>query len=131
MNLRSDRRLLTTETGAREPQSVTTVFRQLPQYTTCVVLGAVGGAMGVALSIGLVIVVQLLLPPSMLFLPGVIPMMVMAALMGLGASWLLSRGAHRLLPGLWRGLGDHGLQVTLVTSTFISLLQALLFTRGL
>ena len=51
------------------------VRQQLPQYTICATLGLLAGATGVALTIGLAILVNLTLPPSALFAPGTIPLM--------------------------------------------------------
>jgi hypothetical protein len=128
VNLRSSPKiLLIIEPGLSKVQAVMIVLRQLPQYVTCVGLGLLGGAGGLTLAIGLTIVVQLLLPPSKIFLPGAIPFIVMAAAIGLGVSWLLGRATYRIFPGLLGDLGEQGLQVTLVFSTFTSLLQTVLF----
>jgi hypothetical protein len=128
MNWRStSKALATTETGASKTQTMAIMLRRLPQHVTCVGLGLLGGTGGVALAIGLAIVVQLLLPPVVVFAPGVIPLMVAATIVGLGASWLLAQVARRIAPSLLRNSGEQGLQVILVFSTFTSLLQALLF----
>jgi hypothetical protein len=81
----------------------------------------------VALAIGLVISIQLLLPPQYVLSISVIPLMVIAAVAGLLASWLLGRLAYRSLPRLLGSSDDRGLQVILVSSVFTSLLQTLLF----
>ncbi len=128
MNWRSSSKALaTTETGASKSQAMAIVLRRLPQYITCAGVGLVGGSVGVTLAIGLAIVVQLLLPPPAIFSPGAIPLMVVAALAGLGVSWLLAQMARRIVPNLLHNSGEQGLQVTLVFSTFASLLQTLLF----
>ncbi len=128
LNLRSSPKVLPiTEPGLSKVQAVMIVLRQLPQYLTCAGLGLLGGTGGLTLAIGLTIVVQLLLPPSKIFLPGAIPFIVMAAAIGLGVSWLLSRATYRIFPGLLGDLDEQGLQVTLVFSTFTSLLQTVLF----
>jgi hypothetical protein len=82
---------------------------------------------GVALAIGLVITLQLLLPPAYALSIGVVPLMVLAAIAGLLVSWLLGRLAYRSLPRLLDSSNDRGLQVILVFSVFTSLLQTLLF----
>jgi hypothetical protein len=83
--------------------------------------------MGVALVIGLAIAINLLLPPSVSFAPGVIPLMAASALAGAGIAWLLGH-----VPKLsWRELrqdsAETGLRVMLVFSVLASLLQSLLF----
>lgn len=131
MNLRGSSKVLrTAETGTSKVEVMAIVLQRLPQYITCAGLGLLGGTVGVALAIGLAIVVQLLLPPPAIFWPGTIPLMVTAAVAGLGASWLIGRGAPRIVPNLLRNSGERGLQVILVFSTFTSLLQTLLFFSG-
>jgi hypothetical protein len=132
MGLRSTlKQLVTTETSRSKAQAMTIEIRQLPQYVICVGLGLLGGATGVALALGLAILIQLLLPPPTVFSPGAIPLMVMAILSGLGVSWLLDQVAHRTLSSPFRNLGEQRLQVVLVFSTATSLLQTLLLTQGL
>jgi hypothetical protein len=128
VNLRSSPKVLPiAEPGLSKVQAVIIALQRLPQYVTCVGLGLLGGAGGLTLAIGLVIVVQLLLPPAKIFLPGAIPFIVMATAIGLGVSWLLGRATCRIFPGFLGSLGERGLQVILVFSTFTSLLQAVLF----
>jgi hypothetical protein len=103
------------------------VLRRLPQYVICAGLGMLGGAAGVAAAIGLAILVQLLLPPSVVFLPGIIPLMVLATVAGLGVSWLLARMMRHIMPGLLQDSPEKELQVILVFSVFTSLLQTMLF----
>ncbi len=114
-------------TAATEAGITGLVLRQLPQHMVCAALGWVGGAAGVALAIGLVISLQLLLPPAYALSIGVVPLMVIAAIAGLLVSWLLGRLAHRSLPHLLESSDERGLQVILVFSVFTSLLQILLF----
>lgn len=132
MDLRSIFEVLTeTKTSRSKAQATTIGLRRLPQYVICAGLGLVGGATGVALAVGLAILTQLLLPPPTVFSPSAIPLVATATLAGLGASWLLGRVAHRILPSLLRASDELGLQVTLVVGVFVSLFQTLLFTRGL
>jgi hypothetical protein len=132
MDLRSILEVLTeTKTSRSKAQAMTIGLRRLPWYFICAGLGLVGGATGVALAVGLAILTQLLLPPPTVFSPGAISLIATATLAGLGASWLLSWVAHRILPSLLRDSEELGLQVTLVVGVFVSLLQTLLFTRGL
>ena len=86
-----------------------------------------GGAVGVALAIGLAIVVQLRLPPPTVFAPGVMPLMVMAVLAGLCASWLIAQAARYGLPDLMDDPSHCGTQVVLVSSVFASLALVLFF----
>jgi hypothetical protein len=83
--------------------------------------------LGVALATGLAILIQLRLPPPAVFAPGMVPLMVTAALGGLVISWPLGWLAHYSWPGLGSGLRLNGLQVILVSSVFSSLAQSLLF----
>jgi hypothetical protein len=103
------------------------IFQRLPLYTACAALGLLGGAVGVALVIGLAILIQLRLPPPSIFAPGVIPIMLVAVLAGLGISWLLAQVAKRIWRGPFSSSHDSGLQVILVFSVFASLLQTLIF----
>jgi len=124
---RSYEALFSTETdvsnsGARE----SALWRTL-RYAACVALGLLGGAMGVALAIGLAILIQLALPPHAVFAPGIVPLMVTAVLAGLGVSWLLNRLGRHSWPSLFDVSSERGLQVMLVSSVFASLLQTLIF----
>jgi hypothetical protein len=119
--------LFNTEAGVYDTGAKGFVRQQLPQYTMCAALGLLAGAMGVALTIGLAILVNLLLPPSTLFAPGTIPLMVTGALAGVGFGWLLGRAANFTWPGLFEAPREKGLQVILVFSVLASLLQTLLF----
>lgn len=107
-------------------------LHRLPQYAVCIGLGLLGGAVGVAMAIGLAILIQLRMPPPAVFAPGVIPLMITAVLAGLGTSWLIGQMArHSMARHSWSDLvGDssqHGLQVILVSSVFASLAQVLFF----
>ena len=117
----------TRELRAPEPQTIVHLLRRLPGYTVCAVLGLVGGAAGVALAIGLTILIQLLLPSGQVLSIGIVPLMVMAAVTGLIASWLLCKLVRCSSLRRRRGHYPMGLQVSLVLSVFTSLLQTLLF----
>ena len=103
----------------------------LPKYALCAGMGVVGGATGVALTIGLVIIIQGLLFPKLFFTPGSVGLTLAATAVGLGVTWLLSRATHRIFPNLFDQLGEKALQVMMVLSVFTTLLQTFLFTRGL
>jgi hypothetical protein len=96
-------------------------------YAICVLLGLLGGAMGVALVIGLAILINLTLPPSASFEPGVIPLMAASALAGAGVTWLVGRAASFSWHELRQGSSETGLRVMLVFSVMAALLQSLLF----
>jgi hypothetical protein len=113
--------------SAPEADTQETVLHRLPQYTLCVGLGLLGGAVGVALAIGLAVVVQLRLPPPTVFTPGVMPLMVTAVLAGLCASWLIGQGLRYGWPDLLGDTSHSGVQVMLVSSVFASLAQVLFF----
>ncbi|MFC1974779.1 hypothetical protein ACFLXQ_00090 [Chloroflexota bacterium] len=120
---------LMTATKIDESKSWTVVvWQRLPQYIICIGLGLLGGATGVALIIGLAIIIQSLQPLTVIFLPGIIPLAVAAILMGLGVSWLFGQIAHRIFPDLFY---NSGLQVILIFSAFISLLETFLFLQRL
>ena len=118
------RPLLTTRSQTANPAATPW---HLAQYALCVALGLLGGALGVALATGLAILIQLQLPPPAVFAPGIVPLMVTAALGGLAISWPLGRLAHHSWPDLGSELRLNGLQVILVSSVFASLAQSLLF----
>ena len=103
----------------------------LPKYALCAGMGVVGGATGVALAIGLVIIIQGLLSPKLFFTPGTVGLTLTATVVGLGVTWLLSQATHRIFPNLFYHLGEKALQVMMVLSVFTTLLQTFLFTRGL
>ena len=67
--------LTPTKTDASEEPVKAIVCQQLPRYFVYAQLGMVGGAVGVMLTIGLSVVVQALLPPTIIFSPSVIGVM--------------------------------------------------------
>ena len=128
MNLqRGYKALFATEADASAGGAQRSVLRRLPRYAACVALGLLGGVAGVALAIGLAILVQLRLPPPTVFAPGVIPLMVTAVLAGLGVSWLMGQMMRYSRPDRPDDSSHNGMQVILVSSVFASLAQVLLF----
>lgn len=117
----------TRELGTPEPQTIVHALRRLPGYMVCAILGLVGGAAGVALAIGLTILIQLLLPSGQVLSIGIVPLMVMATVTGLIASWMLCKLVRCSSLRPRRDRYELGLQVSLVLSVFTSLLQTLLF----
>jgi hypothetical protein len=107
------------------------VIARLPQYVICAGLGLLGGAIGVALAIGLAILIQSALSPMIIFSPDATHFMAVGTLMGIGVSWLLGRVAQHVLPSLSYNAGEQGMQVILIFSVLASLLNSLLFfTHG-
>jgi hypothetical protein len=113
--------------SATEADAKGAVLHRLPRYAVCVGLGLLGGAVGVALAIGLAIMVQWRLPPPIVFAPGVMPLMLTAVLAGLCASCLMGQAARYGLPDLIGDPSHNGTQVILISSVFASLAQVLLF----
>ena len=118
----------TNEMRIAETRSVA-IVNQLPQFILSTGLGLLGGAVGVALTIGLAILAQLLLFPTAVFAPGALPLALVAVITGLGLTWLFSRIAPYLLPSL-SGYPTRGIQVMFVFSTLTSLLQTFLYVQG-
>ena len=91
-------------------------------------LGLVGGATGTALAIVLAIIIQALLSPDEVFWPNIVLLAVAATLLGWVASWLLSKIAHWTIPSFaGRKAEKHALQVLLIASALVSLVQTVLF----
>lgn len=118
--------LLTTKIDTSKAQTMINL-QQWPQYVLCAGLGLLGGVTGVALAIGLAIVVQSLLFPMMIFSPGAVLLALVATVTGLGMSWLYRWIMLRISPCLFDRLDGQGIQVILIFSAFISLLQTFLF----
>ena len=76
MDSRSDvRRVFTVGAGAHGADGSEHALQRLPGYAVWTLLGLLGGITGVALAITLAIVIQLILPVSIVFAPGAIPLM--------------------------------------------------------
>ena len=100
------------------------------RYFLCAGIGLVGGTTGVATAIGLTVVIQLLLV-NVILSPGMIGLTVAATLIGLGASWLISRAARRILPEMFGQPDERTIQTIMIFSVLTSLLQTFLFTYNL
>lgn len=108
-------------------REISTLHR-LSQYFICGGLGMIGGAIGTAIAIGLAIVAHLVLFPTSTALIGLIPLNITAIFMGLMVSWLLSWVGHRIIPTLASCTStEQGIQVTLIFSGLISLLETTLY----
>jgi hypothetical protein len=120
--------VLSTTSKTRESKERSIVILQeLPHYLLGIGLGLLGGTLGVAVAIGLTIVVQSMLFPVMIFWPGAVPLTLMAVIAGLGVLWLISRLARLIWPDLFYISEEQGIRVMLIVSILTSLLQAILF----
>ncbi len=124
-NIRNDLKM--SEVDAPGLSQGGTIWR-LSQVAFFTELGLVGGTLGVALAIGLTILLQSLVGA---FEPGAILITMLAILIGLGATWLLSLVARRVWPRLFSDWNNQALQMALVFGVFASLLQSVFFTHGL
>lgn len=114
--------LRSAESGmSREYQ--TTQLQKWFTYVFFAAIGMVGGALGIALTIGLMIIVTqtftLVFDPNSYILIGV------AVLVSLGISWLLERVFCYIFPGL--NTSQQQLQVIFVFSVLIVLLEGFIF----
>jgi hypothetical protein len=123
----NSQRTASTLTKVSEEQMQLIWLQRVIRYALCAGMGLVSGAVGVAVTIGLVIIVQSLLFPTT-FSPGAMLIAIAASLISLGVGWLASWVARRLLPELFVQLEERALQVILVFSVLTSLLQTILFT---
>jgi hypothetical protein len=121
------RRVLTLEAGGHSSGAREHSLQRLPGYAACALLGLLGGITGVALTIALAIVIQLILPVPVVFAPRAIPLMLAAILAGLGITWLLGLMARQAGSELVKGSGERGQRVMLVFSVLAGTLQSLLF----
>lgn len=117
------------ETRRSNEWSIAAMVARLSQLTICVGIGMVGGTTGVALTIGLAVMIQSVLSPAVLFLPGTILLAIVTTLAGLGASWILGRIGYRIIPSLSTYSQEQKMQVVFVSSVLVSLLQTFLFTQ--
>lgn len=92
-------------------------------YIFCAAIGLVGGAIGVALTIGLMIIVTQML--AIVFEPNSYLLIGVAVLLGLGFTWLFERILRVVMPGL--NLSQRHQQVIFVFSVLIVLLEGFIF----
>jgi hypothetical protein len=121
----------TTQLHPATDQGLTYFARQLGHYFICMSLGVIGGGAGVAIVIGLTVVIQQLFYAPMALLPDTILLTIAAILVGLVISWLFSRVACYLLPSFRYSLTTQGFQVILISSALTSLLENYLFMHSL
>ena len=123
--------LTTTKTNMLKGRTPDITLARLPQYAICLGLGLLGGALGVAFTIGLTIIIQARLGPAAVFLPTAIPFTIIATLFGLAASWLLGRATDQFLSRPCCSSDRQGLQLIMIVSVITSLLESLLFMHNL
>jgi hypothetical protein len=131
MNLQRTTLAPLTRTDNHKTVTLKAIIEQLPYLIICMSLGIVGGGIGVALAIGSAVLIQTLFYASTVFLPNVPVLTIVAVLVGLSASWLLSRLARRLMPNFRYNMNAQGLQVILIASALTSLLENYLFLHNL
>jgi len=92
-------------------------------YVFFAAIGMVGGALGVALTIGLMIIVAQTF--ALVFDPNSYMLIGIAVLVSLGISWLLERGLRYILPIIHTS--DRHIQVIFVFSVLVVLLEGFIF----
>jgi len=92
-------------------------------YVFFAAIGMVGGALGVALTIGLMIIVAQTF--TLVFDPNSYVLIGIAVLVSLGISWLVERGLRYVFPGL--NTSQQHLQVVFVFSVLVVLLEGFIF----
>jgi hypothetical protein len=103
----------------------------MPQYVVFAGLGVIGGEIGTALAIGASIVVQAQFSPATTFTPNIVPLTLVAILLGVGISGALAEALCRIWLRKYYAFRGHGLRVLLLASILTSLLQTVLLTHGL
>ncbi len=109
-------------------QILPSISEYLPQYIVCTGLGAVSGAVGMAIVIAVSIVLQNLLFPMILFNPGLLLLGSAAILIGAGVSFLFAKIAPHVLPMSVNPLDSEWLRVVLIFSTLMAIFEAFMFT---
>jgi len=92
-------------------------------YVFCAAIGLVTGAIGVALAIGLMIIVTQI--SAIVFDPNSYMLIGVAVLFSLAISWLVERMLRYVMPGL--DTSQRHLQVVFVFSVLIVLLEGFIF----
>lgn len=127
----NSQRTISTMTNVSNERMEAVWLQRLIGYSLCAGMGLVSGAAGVAVTIGLIVIVQSLLFAAAIFSPGTVLIAIAASLIGLGAAWLMNWVARRVLPELFAQFDERALQVIFVFSVLTSLLQTILFTTVL
>ena len=101
----------------------TTQLQQGLAYVFCAAIGMVGGGIGVALAIGLMIIVAEI--STLVFDLNSVLLIGVAALVGLGVTWLFERMIRYLMPDL--KMSQRHQQVIFVFSVLVVLLESFIF----
>ena len=121
-------RSIPTKPNLAKTQILPPISEYLPQYIVCTGLGAVSGAVGMAIVIAVSIIIQNLLFPMILFDPGLPLLSLTAILVGAGVSLLFSKIAPHILPMSVNPLNSEWLRVVLIFSTLMAIFEAFMFT---
>jgi len=114
--------LRSAEAGISEEYQATELQKWLA-YVFCAAVGMVGGGIGVALAIGLMIIVAE--QSAIVFELNSTLLIAVAALFGLGITWLLERVVHYVMTGL--NMTQRHQQVIFVFSMLVVLLESFIF----
>jgi hypothetical protein len=114
--------LRTAESGMSEEYQVTQLQTWLA-YVFYAAVGMVGGGIGVALAIGLMIIVAE--TSAIVFDPNSILLIGVAILFGLGITWLLERVVRYVMTGM--NMSQRHQQVIFVFSMLVVLLESFIF----
>ena len=123
--------LISAATNTSKGHAIACLLQRLPRYVIFAGLGVTGGAVGTALAIGLSVAVQARLSPTTVFLPEIIPLTLIATLMGVVVSWMLAWPVFRIWPCKNSAFKGQTVQALLLISAFTSLVQTVFFTHNL
>jgi len=120
-----------TKSATSKTTAMSVSLQQISHYVICAVLGVLGGGLSVALMISLTIILQLASPPTSPFEISITMFTLVTAIVSGGAAWLVGQAVYRLVLGRYSNLSHLGMQIILTFAVLTSLLQSLLFMRGL
>jgi CheY-like chemotaxis protein len=103
------------------------IIRQYFVYTG---FGLVGGAVGAALAIWVVVLSQRFIAPGDVFNPGMLQLMALTILMSVVVSWTLYYITNLTLPRLAQSLNGQALQVVLVSSIATGIIESLFVSQN-
>ena len=114
-------------TTNRTEQTNPTALHYLPGYLMCAGLGLLSGAVSTALVIGLAVLIQLVLVPTAVFMPGMGAFGAAAALMGFTVAAGAGLAGRAVLPNLLNNANGYEIQIVTTVGTLTSLVQTILF----
>ena len=123
-------RTIFSKPSSPKTQILPSIADHLPHYLICTGLGALSGAVGMAVVIAASILLQGLLFPMMLFDPGLPLLAVAAMVVGAGVALPLCKVAPHLLPMTVNPLESQWLRVVLAFNVLMSIFEAFMFTYG-